>query len=209
MNIYEKINAARLYFQNAGVKMSGCNSFANYKYYELSDILPIINKAAKEIGFCCIVRFGKEEATLEIVDAEKTEERVVFTSPMSTAQLKGCHEVQNLGAVESYVRRYLYLTAFEIVESDVLDAVSSRPAPAKGAAKKADGQKGSEPPPQKDNDALLEELKAILTETRPDGALLFSEEEKLGWWRRFKKNPKSTVSLLGMEAETRRKGERA
>jgi hypothetical protein len=40
---------------------------------------------------------------------------------MSTASLKGCHEVQNLGAVETYIRRYLYQTAFEIVEADELN----------------------------------------------------------------------------------------
>jgi len=41
---------------------------------------------------------------------------------MSTASLKGCHEVQNLGAVETYVKRYLYQNAFEIVESDALNS---------------------------------------------------------------------------------------
>ena len=40
---------------------------------------------------------------------------------MSSASLKGCHEVQNLGAVETYIKRYLYQNCFEIVESDVLD----------------------------------------------------------------------------------------
>ena len=47
--------------------------------------------------------------------------KITFTSPMSTASLKGCHEVQNLGAVETYIKRYLYQNCFEIVESDVLD----------------------------------------------------------------------------------------
>jgi len=41
---------------------------------------------------------------------------------MSTAALKGCHEVQNLGAVQTYIRRYLWVAALEIVESDVVDA---------------------------------------------------------------------------------------
>ena len=55
-----------------------------------------------------MVSFGDEEATLEFVDSENPTERIVFRSPMSTASLKGCHEVQNLGAVESYIKRYLY-----------------------------------------------------------------------------------------------------
>jgi hypothetical protein len=43
---------------------------------------------------------------------------------MGSAALKGCHEVQNVGAVETYQRRYLWVTAMEIVEHDVLDAVT-------------------------------------------------------------------------------------
>jgi hypothetical protein len=41
---------------------------------------------------------------------------------MGSAALKGCHEVQNIGAVETYQRRYLWVTAMEIVEHDALDS---------------------------------------------------------------------------------------
>jgi hypothetical protein len=43
---------------------------------------------------------------------------------MGSANLKGCHEVQNIVAVETYQRRYLYVTALAIVEHDALDAVT-------------------------------------------------------------------------------------
>jgi hypothetical protein len=68
-----------------------------------------------------IISFGKEEASLTIVDVD-TENRIVITSPMSTAALKGCHEVQNLGAVQTYLRRYLWVAALEIVEHDAIDS---------------------------------------------------------------------------------------
>ena len=101
------------------LKKSGQNKYAGYAYYELGDFLPVINKLGKELGFICMVTFD-DFAKLEIIDIEK-EDKLVFTSPMSTASLKGCHEVQNLGAVETYLKRYLYQHAFEIVEGDVLD----------------------------------------------------------------------------------------
>jgi hypothetical protein len=41
---------------------------------------------------------------------------------MADANLKGCHPIQNLGAVETYTRRYLWVTAMEIVEHDALDS---------------------------------------------------------------------------------------
>ena len=120
MTIFEKLNEARLRFQNAGIQKSGCNKFAGYTYYELSDILPFINQIANELKFTCVVNFTPELATLDFCDLEDNG-KITFTSPMSTASLKGCHEVQNLGAVETYIKRYLYQNCFEIVESDVLD----------------------------------------------------------------------------------------
>ena len=121
MSIFEKLNQSRLEFQNMGVKKSGKNSYAGYTYYELSDIIPAINKIADELKFCCIVNFKSDLATLDFCDLEK-DERITFTSPMSEASLKGCHPVQNLGAVETYIKRYLYQNCFEIVEGDALDS---------------------------------------------------------------------------------------
>ena len=120
MTVFEKLNEARLRFQNAGVKKSGKNSYAGYTYYELADILPFINQIANELKFTCVVNFTPELATLDFVDLEENG-KITFTSPMSSASLKGCHEVQNLGAVETYIKRYLYQNCFEIVEADVLD----------------------------------------------------------------------------------------
>ena len=122
MNVYEKLNEARLAFQKMNVKKSGNNKFAGYSYYELADILPAINEIAKELKFACVVTFGTEIAQLEFIDAEKPQDKICFLSPMSKASLKGCHEVQNLGAVETYIKRYLYQNCFEIVENDALDA---------------------------------------------------------------------------------------
>jgi hypothetical protein len=48
---------------------------------------------------------------------------------MADANLKGCHPIQNLGAVETYSRRYLYVTALEIVEHDALDATTGQETP--------------------------------------------------------------------------------
>lgn len=122
MNVYEKLSKARAGFQIANIKKSGHNKFAGYTYYELSDILPAVNQLAMELKFTCIVSFTKEIATLDFIDCEKTEDKITFTSPMSEANLKGCHPVQNMGAVETYIKRYLYQNCLEIVEADALDA---------------------------------------------------------------------------------------
>lgn len=125
MNIYEKVQEMRVALQTMNIKKSGENKFAGYKYYELGDFMPAINQLMKDYKVCSVVTFGAEEATLTLFNAEQPEEKVVFNSPMKDAVLKGAHPIQNLGAVETYQRRYLYMTAFEIVEADVLDATQN------------------------------------------------------------------------------------
>ena len=56
------------------------------------------------------------------VDVDNPESMITINSPMAEAALKGCHPIQNLGAVETYTRRYLWVTALELVEHDAIDA---------------------------------------------------------------------------------------
>lgn len=133
-NIYSKMQKARCEFQEKPLKKSGHNKFAGYHYFELGDFLPTINALLEKHNLCSNISFDNDMATLTIVNAENTDEKLVFTSPMSNANLKGCHDVQNLGAVQTYLRRYLWVNAFEIVESDGLDAVTGKDEP-KGTSK--------------------------------------------------------------------------
>jgi SpoU rRNA methylase family enzyme len=121
MNVYQKLMAARVNLQSTALNKSGHNKFAGYKYFELGDFLPTVQKIFTELGLCGVVSYTQELATLTITDGTDS---IVITSPMGSAALKGCHEVQNIGAVETYQRRYLWVTAMEIVEHDVLDAVT-------------------------------------------------------------------------------------
>jgi hypothetical protein len=124
--VYEKMNRVRQEFAGMSVKKSGKNKFAGYEYFELGDFLPVIQKLCSTFGLLTVVSFAADIAELVVIDTEKPDDKVRFTSPMGSANLKGCHEVQNIGAVETYQRRYLYQTAFEIVEHDALDATSGQ-----------------------------------------------------------------------------------
>ena len=129
MNVYQKLNEARAKFHKKALKKSGHNKFAGYNYFELGDfVIPAI-EIFNEVGLTSIVRFGKEIAEFIVVNVDKPDEIIVFTSPMSSAALKGCHEVQNLGAVQTYLTRYLWVSVLHIVEHDALDATTG----AKGA----------------------------------------------------------------------------
>jgi len=112
---------ARISLQEAPLKKSGHNKFAGYSYFELGDFIPTINKIFNEVGLCGVVSYDTEIASLTITDTDDGT-NIVITSPMAEANLKGCHPIQNLGAVETYTRRYLWVTAMEIVEHDALDS---------------------------------------------------------------------------------------
>jgi hypothetical protein len=102
------------------VKKTGYNSFAKYNYMQLADFTKPLVALLHEHDLVSFISFTDTAATLTIVDTTDGEQ-VQTTSPMSKASLKGCHEVQNLGAVQTYIRRYLYCAMFDIVEGDALD----------------------------------------------------------------------------------------
>ena len=124
MNIYQKIQAVKSGILKANLKKSWKNAFAKFDYYELSDIMPTIIELCNQWWLYTHITFNNEVATLTILNCEKPEETVQFQSPMRELELKGCNAIQSLWWVESYQRRYLYLMAFDISESDMFDAVS-------------------------------------------------------------------------------------
>lgn len=129
MPVHTKLMQARIKLQAMELKKSGENKFAGYKYFELGDFLPQTMSIFHSLGLASVVSFGNDLATLTILDTEDGQ-TIAITSPMSEANLKGAHPIQNLGAVQSYQRRYLWMAAMEIVEHDVIDASEpSKPAP--------------------------------------------------------------------------------
>jgi hypothetical protein len=121
INLFVKIQEARCRLQDLNLKKTGQNKFAGYSYFELGDILPAVNNINRELGLCTHVTFDNDFAKLTIFDVD-SDKSLEFTSPMAKATLKGAHDIQNLGATETYQRRYLYMSAYEIVECDAVDS---------------------------------------------------------------------------------------
>jgi len=121
MSAHAKLAKARVMLQEKQLTKTGHNKFAGYKYFELGDFMPAINDIFNTLGLCGVVSYGVDVATLTITDTQDGT-ALHITSPMAAANLKGAHPIQNLGAVETYTRRYLWVTAMEIVEHDALDA---------------------------------------------------------------------------------------
>lgn len=123
MNIYQKLQACRVELQKLNLKKSGENKFARFKYFELADFLPAINELFHKYGLFDRFQINKETATLSIIDTDTEAEPIIFSMPTASADLKGGTPIQSLGAQITYLRRYLYMNALDIVENDELDSV--------------------------------------------------------------------------------------
>jgi hypothetical protein len=198
MNVYQKLNEAREQFHKAKLKKSGHNKFANYYYFELGDFVIPALEIFKQIGLTSIISFGKEEASMTIVNNDKPEEKIVLTSPMSSAALKGCHEVQNLGAVQTYLRRYLWVAALEIVEHDALDGTVGSD---KKTIKPTDGVIVS-----KDRQHIIADVAiAIADRINADDMIgayeeylgIHDQEEKVALWALLPSNVRSSLKKHG------------
>ena len=127
MNVYAKLIEARSQFLASGVKKSGVNRYAEFKYFTLDDIIPVKQSIFEDLGLIDVISFDNEIATLTLVNASNPEETIVFTSPLRDDESLIKNPIQKLGAIETYVRRYLYMLVLDIVESDSVDAVSDKP----------------------------------------------------------------------------------
>lgn len=141
MNLFEKIQRVRVELANQDIKMTGYNKYADYAYFELDDFLTPVNALMDKYKMTAIPTFIGDTAKLTVINSEKPEEQYTIESPMGTASLKGCHEVQNIGAVETYQRRYLYQALFDIKEKDELNATQGKPDNQKKAQPKAEPPK--------------------------------------------------------------------
>lgn len=149
INVYQRLQKARIGMLQKSIKETGRNTYADYAYLELDDFLPHAINLCELEGLCGYMSYGVELASLTIVNMDNPADTIIITTPMSKAALKGCHEVQNLGAVMTYIRRYLWITALEITEHDALDATANK--------------KGDAKPESCADPAIVENLKAAAT----------------------------------------------
>lgn len=123
MNVFKKLQQARVTLLETNMKKSGKNKFAGFEYFELGDFLPPINKIFFDLGLCGVVHFTNDYAILTIYDSDaEANDCIDFRSPLVYASNPKGQSIQDLGSTHTYMRRYLWLLAMDIVESDTVDA---------------------------------------------------------------------------------------
>jgi hypothetical protein len=126
MSAFKKLAEAREKLLELGVKKTGKNQHQGFEYYELADFIPAITRINKEVGLVTNTSFDHDLCKLFVNDVEGGE-AIEFCTPMATAQLPGkAQPVQNLGATITYMRRYLYMLAYDITEPDHIDSADQK-----------------------------------------------------------------------------------
>lgn len=120
-NLYQKIAKARLLFLNSRAKKTGFNQFSNFSYFQLSDILTAGLPICEEVGICPVITFEEGYAVMTVYDAD-SEATVEIRSPLAESNLKGMSPIQNVGSIETYSRRYLWMALLEVIEPDTIDS---------------------------------------------------------------------------------------
>ena len=133
----QSIISIRVALQNAKLKKSGRNKFAGFDYFELSDFLPKLNELMLEEDINDRYYIKDGYAVLELIKGEEantyTMPFVLFETPANikvdnngeAREVKTMQDIQYLGALNTYYKRYLYLNAFGITDGEVIDSMDN------------------------------------------------------------------------------------
>ena len=135
--LLSKLESARVELASRNLKKTGFNKFGNFQYFQLSDFLNEAQKILSSYGLFTRHMMDTEgmKAYLIIYDAKPEPSawtgevpRIVFSMPLDDKILSHAgtkQPLQDMGAIITYTRRYLYLSAMEIVEADEMEATST------------------------------------------------------------------------------------
>lgn len=127
--IHARMAAIKEELSKMEFKKSGVNKFAGFKYHELSDFMGAINSLNLKHGVNDSIRISTDEAGLVLTNVENDEDVYRVSVPYVNAEMLGkggapsnTDAIQRLGSTITYLRRYLYMTAYNIQENDGVDS---------------------------------------------------------------------------------------
>lgn len=141
----ESIIDIRVELQNSKINKSGKNKFAGFEYYELKDFLPKLNELMQKEKINDVFVINQDVASLTLIKGEEKQEyRIpfkIFDTPLvfkkdktgnfiknkngEYIQVQSMQDIQYLGALNTYYKRYLYLNAFGITDGEVIDSMDN------------------------------------------------------------------------------------
>lgn len=136
MTIYQKIAGIQKNLLQKELPKSGYNKFGNFRYHELEDILPTIFRECYNQELFIEFSFTNELAQLKIRNWNEPGESVITSVPMPeiVPLNRGMNIMQSEGSYITYLKRYLLINMFLIVEKDVVDSDNVKHAASKSSS---------------------------------------------------------------------------
>ena len=159
LNVYGKLLEARKRFLEAGIKKNGVNRYAEYKYFTLDDIIPVKQEIFRDLGLADVISFSQDSAVLTVFNIDAPEEKIDFGSQLAADESMIKNPIQKVGAIQTYVRRYLYMLMLDIIESDGIEETTDKPVDEDNrpvATSKKSNRPATEPERQAAKDNLID-----------------------------------------------------
>ena len=125
MSIYQKLANIQCALLKKDIPKSGYNKHKGFKYHELEDLIPPIFEECMKEELTLVFTFVENAAILKIRDWNgKDEISVRVTMPELVIPDKNPNNqlIQAVGANVTYMKRYLLVNTFLIIEKEVIDA---------------------------------------------------------------------------------------
>jgi len=201
--VYAKLQKARVMLQSMPIKKSGFNSFAGFKYFELSDFLPSVNTIFAELGLCSVFSIMDGKASLRIIDSEFGG-AIFFSSPTADAASGKAPPIQALGSMHTYLRRYLMLNALEITEHDAVDATIKKDEPKSAKPITVDVFDSMSDEDKELIEAIAVDVRMLINRNDMQGAIdyinlqEFDPDSKTAFWSRLDSKERSAIKKFSI-----------
>ena len=121
MTVDDKIQKAKDRFK--AISKSGRNNYQKYDYFETKDIFPVVREICNEFKLKTKFDWNQEDNCM-ILTVKDCEDGTVDTSTIPLAPITANDPgkyMQDVGRIQTYAMRYLYIQVFEIAVPDEID----------------------------------------------------------------------------------------
>lgn len=124
LNIHAKMALIKSELASIEIKKSGKNQHQKFDYLELKDFMPYILKLNAKYGINSVFNRNYEEAELVLYDTE-SEKTLQFKMPYDYNGIGMLKGIQKDGGANTYLRRYMYITAYDLADNDTIDSADN------------------------------------------------------------------------------------
>ena len=121
LSLTKKIMIIRNEIKRFNIMKNGANNNIGYSYFELDDFLEIANSLFNKYDVYVEYSGTKELGVLTVINIENEEEKREYTMEKPKIVAIGDYSVKEIGYINTYIKRNLYINLLELTESIYID----------------------------------------------------------------------------------------